>query len=954
MIRLNVNNNKTNSGRSNLLKTRPIYEKTTAKSSNSSITQHSATLDVGGNMVVNSSGDVNIAASNVNVTGNALLNVDGNLNITSAAEKTSSSNKTEDIDIGTMKLTNDSSHASFSSGVSGSGSRFEDSLNTATQKSSNINIGGSLLANVTNNLAAANSGNLTLAASKLTVNGNSIIKTAGDFNLTDAQETSSYSSKQSTLEVEAGAKVGNAYVDAGYAWKAVVDAQKKAVQAAEKLKRMQKLKDEGKASDKAVELAAAQVVLAQTAVATSIIAAAAATAGAASAASSSMGTGFYGAGYLNLTASGVKNTTETSLSKASNFIGYGDIDIASNNNLNVLGSMLASVNGNVTLAAANDIKIEAGTNTISQNSKQETIYGGGSVGNNGVQLNIGMSQGESEYDKTFYTNSQVSAENGTLTLTTGNDANISGANLLAKNTILNIGNNLNVSSKQTEEDSSSSGFGFNVGGGVGNGVNVNAGFNISSGDMHRMWTDNITTIKGTDSMVINTGTKIGSTGDLNLTGAAILSDNMTLNVKGSTNKKDLEDSFTSESMSIGVSTNVAVGGNQATVPGTGGQPNQFPGGSTSLSGSYNQNESNRTTYATIGGLNTKLTSDTQDMTNGDFEGGLTVDLRLISPEGRKDITKNFKELGQNLKTMREAADKSPLKIGAILNAPNTLLEGAIYTFSEKKDTEDGSRLRIVNLETGEIEFTTDAAVKQFYALNGINNTPQDIIDSYFTNADGSKITSLVERENPTHGPLGDLVESGLGKIFSWIGLPNAIAMNKIAEDDIAARKDMPNAVNLYHSQGTIIGEGAMQAYANDYMKPITYSDPTTGEIKTIGYTNQINPTQQFVAVGPAVTESGWINGVKDLKLNVNIDPISKEFVNYDYTHDSRDFVQPISAPTSPLDFGRGLYLIGQDVGNALTGNTQDLNFNHHSVTNPMYYQYLTGGSSNLTSTNKGN
>ena len=623
----------------------PKYEKSSAESNTATITQHSSTLNVGGNMMVNSSGDVNIVASDVNVAGNALMNVDGNVNVLSAAEKATSSNKTEEIEIGTLKITKDLAHASGSVGVEGTGSKFEDSLTSSTQKSSNINIGGSFLANVTNNNDDLNSGNLTLAASNLTVGGDSIIKTAGDFNLTDAQDTSSYSSKESILTVEMGVKVGNAYVDAAYAWKAVLDAEKKVIKAAEKLKKMEKLKDEGKASQKAVDLAIAQLALAQVAVLTATIAAAAATAGAASAASSSMGTGMYGAGYLNTTSSGIKNTTETSLSRGSSFVGYGDIDIASGNDLNILGSMLASVNGDVALGAANNIKIEAGTNTVSQKSRQETIYGGGSVGNNGVQLNIGLSQGESEYDKTFYTNSQVSAENGTLTLTTGNDANISGANLLAKNVDLNVGNNLNIESKQTEEDFSSSGFGFNfgVGVGAGGGGNVSAGFNMSNADMHRLWLDDITTIKGTDSMSVNVGQ------DLNLKGAAILSDNLVLAVSGNINKRELHDSYYSESMSIGVSTSVSVGGNQPTIPGTGAKPNQAPGGSTSISGSYAQNESNRTVYATIGGLDSALTSGTKTMIGGDFEGGLTVDFRLLSEGGRKQIGREL-NYSKNLAT----------------------------------------------------------------------------------------------------------------------------------------------------------------------------------------------------------------------------------------------------------------------------------------------------------------
>jgi filamentous hemagglutinin len=433
----------------------PRIEKTSYKSNKATTTQHSASLEVGGNLMLNSTGDVNVAASNIDVAGSALLNVDGNFNIASAAESTKSSNKNQEIEIGEVKLTKDLSHVSASGGMHGSGVGFEDALTVSSQKSSNVNIGGSLLANVTDSLVAADSGNMTLVASNLSVGGDSIIKTAGDFSLTDAQETSSYSSKESILEVETGGKAGNAYVDVAYAWKAVVDAQKKAVQAAEKLKKMKGLRDEGKASDKAVELAAAQLVLAQTAVAAATLAATAATAGAAAAAGTSMGTGFYGAAYTNITSSGIKNTTEYSISKASNFVGYGDIDIGSANDLNILGSVLASANEDISLSARNDIKIEAGTNTLTQNSKQETTYGGGSVGNNGVQLNIGFSNGESDYSKIFYTNSQVSAENGALSLTTGNDANISGANLLAKNILLNLGNDLNVSSKQTGEDFSS-------------------------------------------------------------------------------------------------------------------------------------------------------------------------------------------------------------------------------------------------------------------------------------------------------------------------------------------------------------------------------------------------------------------------------------------------------------------------------------------------------------------
>jgi hypothetical protein len=101
-------------------------------------------------------------------------------------------------------------------------------------------------------------------------------------------------------------------------------------------------------------------------------------------------------------------------------------------------------------------------------------------------------------------------------------------------------------------------------------------------------------------------------------------------------------------MAFGLSTGITIGGNQATVPGSGGKPNSAPGGSTTISGSYAQNESNRTVYATIGGLDSTLTSATNSMINADFEGSLTLDHRLFTKNGRAIIGESFKELGTNL------------------------------------------------------------------------------------------------------------------------------------------------------------------------------------------------------------------------------------------------------------------------------------------------------------------
>ena len=115
--------------------------------------------------------------------------------------------------------------------------------------------------------------------------------------------------------------------------------------------------------------------------------------------------------------------------------------------------------------------------------------------------------------------------------------------------------------------------------------------------------------------------------------------------------------YYSESMSAGVQANVGIGGSSTKTnngvgsgaTGTGqSTAKTAPSGSASISGSYSENEASRTVYATIGGLNSTLVSETKTMTGGDFEGGLTVDLRVFSEGGRASIKDDFKNLPENL------------------------------------------------------------------------------------------------------------------------------------------------------------------------------------------------------------------------------------------------------------------------------------------------------------------
>ena len=153
-------------------------------------------------------------------------------------------------------------------------------------------------------------------------------------------------------------------------------------------------------------------------------------------------------------------------------------------------------------------------------------------------------------------------------------------------------------------------------------------------------------------------------------------------------------------------------------------------------------------------------------------------------------------------------------------------------------------------------------------------------------------------------------------------------MNRIAKEDMLDRKDIPNAVNLYHSQGTIIAKGAMQIYANEN-----------------GSDNQINQTQKFVAVGPAVLKSDWENSIGDLGLDISANAL--------YRHDNQDPVRYLSAPSNAINQIVGLF--GQKNFNSpvyapnlfeipIGLSNAYFNMDKHSVTNPTYSMLLQSSS----------
>ncbi|WP_408626181.1 two-partner secretion domain-containing protein [Dryocola clanedunensis] len=180
---------------------------------------------------------------------------------------------------------------------------------------------------------------------------------------------------------------------------------------------------------------------------------------------------------------------------------------ATGTDLNVQGSQLQA-GGNVVLNAARDVSLLSAENNRSLTGKNESH--GGSVG---VGINFGQgangltvsasankSKGHETGNGTSHTESTVSAGNK-VTLVSGRDATLTGAQVSGNQVTMDIGHNLTMTSEQDSDDydskqqSASAGGSVSMGGGSGS-------LNLSQSKMHSTW----------DSVEEQTGIFVGKGG----------------------------------------------------------------------------------------------------------------------------------------------------------------------------------------------------------------------------------------------------------------------------------------------------------------------------------------------------------------------------------------------------------------------------------------------------------
>jgi hypothetical protein len=165
-------------------------------------------------------------------------------------------------------------------------------------------------------------------------------------------------------------------------------------------------------------------------------------------------------------------------------------------------------------------------------------------------------------------------------------------------------------------------------------------------------------------------------------------------------------------------------------------------------------------------------------------------------------------------------------------------------------------------------------------------------------------------------------------------------MNRVAAQDIQDRGGIENAINLYHSQGTIIGDSAMELYAKTFQQGVDLEgNLLRNQEGTLAGPQTINNTQVFKAVGPAESRSDWISAVTGLTGLT-------EKINTSWIHDPLDPILYLTAPSNLITDVSGLFTnrpINSPVyiPNVLTNIPLGIwnaifHMENHDVKNPMY------------------
>lgn len=633
-----------------------------------------------------------------------------------------------------------------------------------------------------------------------------------------------------------------------------------------------------------------------------------------------------------------KANVYASSSVASN-ISAKNINIQANNQANIQGSNLYA-NNDINLKAK-EVNLLASSDKSSQEQKSDHVN---------LNYNYSLYAGATytaSYDRakfneanTTYTNSNVAGNN--ININSNEDTNVKGANVNAKDTLnLDVGNDLNVVSVQNRQRSDSKSMGINF-------SNSSVGFSTGKSRSNQKETQ--------VSSIIGNEVNVAVNNETYLQGATIASldengnDNNNLTIKTKTLKyDDLSNTSYANNKSTGGSVSFSTKTND-------NGEKETSATSSSIQYSNNLTLSKDKTLSTVGKgnlevanldessdlerLNRDVSDTTKDIYDVNRQMGnvdITVDNRVFTEDGRKQIKQEYEEMNKNMNiiagTLPDANSDNKIEatVGEVWNKLTKYLSLGLIPSNENRGgvlaeipiltgQEDSAhkKLLVVNelskkfnendyikmeessyykaltaedkkqfegkglyVSKVAVEITTQTATYQ-NSINGMMNNEAEAIKNGLeqTGQFGTnKPVELTVGYNPSYGMISDLLESAVDK--SGIGTTGiAKQIGGFVNDVTTERGDIGSNFAM-HSQGNAI-----------VYNGIKYVQTTTG-FQPVGYYKANNKDEPNVPT--FVSFGSPMNGEDMSKL------IGKDGLGYGYS----------GAYTKPNDF----------VGEVLGGNS---------------------------------
>lgn len=338
-----------------------------------------------------------------------------------------------------------------------------------------------------------------------------------------------------------------------------------------------------------------------------------------------------------------------------------DVEFDAERDVKVTGAAVLAAE-DVTIEAGRDVAITSATNTYSAGADSFSASAGVGVGASysaqggaaaGIRVQADAAGSKNTSRAQIHTNSAVAAGE-TLTVTSGADTTVAGANLEGKNVAMDVGGDLVVKSEQDKR--AAAGSNWNAGGSVtfGYGFSAEAHVGMGKSSANSAWVNRQTSVIGQE------GVDISTEKNTHVEGAVIAAENGNLRLDtGTLTYKDIKDKDTSKGFQVSLSGSYASGGSNA----QGGNSTV----SGALDGSYRSSDRRQINRATIGEGEIIIRSDPA---NG-LEG-LNRDLRraqeitkdeqtsvvvYVDSSAIKEITSGFAGIRGNLEALGELVKK---------------------------------------------------------------------------------------------------------------------------------------------------------------------------------------------------------------------------------------------------------------------------------------------------------